>query len=250
MNHANVDPFFENIPAYALGALDAEESRALEAHLQTCPSCQAELESYRKVGENLLMAAPPQDPPAALRRQLQARLPSAQKARRPRPGWSLGQLNLGQLGLATAAILLLVLNLFSFLQIRSLQLQQERLARQLETSQTALAMLTYPDSETLPLEGPGIVGTLLLDRDRNVALLTAWNLPDLQADQTYQVWLIDPQGGRTSGGIFEPESELPFTSATIISADSLANYVGIGVTVEPAGGSPQPTGERVFKVDF
>src|SRR4030065_954217 len=92
------DSFLENIPAYALGALDAEESLALEAHLQTCQSCQAELASYRRVGENLLLANPPQPPSAALRKRLQARLPSAQKAPRPRFSWSLVQLGLAGAG--------------------------------------------------------------------------------------------------------------------------------------------------------
>lgn len=245
MTHEPGDPFLENIPAYALGALDADESRALEAHLQSCAACQAELASYRRVSENLLLATPPHMPPPELRNRLQARLPKAQLAPKPRFSWSLSQL-----GLAGAVALLLILNIFSFLQIRSLQSHQAQLTRQLETSQTALAMLSYPDTQTLYLEGSGIIGTLLLDKERNVALLTAWDLPQLQPDQTYQIWLIDPQGGRTSGGIFQPEPELPFTSATIFSAGSLANYVGIGVTVEPAGGSSQPTGERVFKVDF
>ncbi|HEX9333518.1 MAG TPA: zf-HC2 domain-containing protein, partial [Anaerolineales bacterium] len=60
-------PFRENIPAYALGALDAEEAAALEAHLQTCASCRDELAAYRTTSENLLMTLPPQLPSAALR---------------------------------------------------------------------------------------------------------------------------------------------------------------------------------------
>jgi len=250
MTHEPVDPFLENIPAYALGALDADESRLLEAHLQSCASCQAELASYRRVGERLLLAIPPQPPPAALRKRLQARLPGVQKAARPRFSWTLGQFGLGQLGLTAAVALLLVMNLLSFFQIRSLQSQQAELAHQIETNQTALAMLTYPDTQTVSLQGTGVIGTLLLEKERNVALLTVWHMPELPADQTYQIWLIDPQGGRTSGGIFTPESELPYTSVSVYSTGSLADYVGLGVTVEPAGGSSQPTGERIFKVDF
>jgi hypothetical protein len=30
----------------------------------------------------------------------------------------------------------------------------------------------------------------------------------------------------------------------------LSSYIGIGVTVEPAGGSDQPTGERVIRINF
>jgi anti-sigma factor RsiW len=40
----------ENIPAYAIGALDADESAALESHLETCASCRTELAEYRSLG--------------------------------------------------------------------------------------------------------------------------------------------------------------------------------------------------------
>src|SRR5215207_9254808 len=97
----------ENIPAYALGALDVEDVRALEAHLQTCEACQAELTSYRQLSDSLLTAMTPKQPSAALRKRLQSRLPSAQKTARPRVTWSLGQLAMG-----AAIALLLILNLF------------------------------------------------------------------------------------------------------------------------------------------
>lgn len=235
----------ENIPAYVLGSLDADERQSLELHLKDCEWCQAELVSYRNVSENLLLAATPHDPPVALRKRIQARLPSAQKANRRRFTWPLSQF-----GIAAVITLLIVVNIFSFSQILLLRSQQNRLLHQVETSQIAMAMLSYPDTQTISLDGQGIVGTLLLDKNRNIALLTIWNLPQVQTDQTYQIWLIDPQGERTSAGVFQPESELPFTSASIYSHDELTDYVGLGVTIEPAGGSDEPTGERLFIVDF
>jgi anti-sigma-K factor RskA len=35
-----------------------------------------------------------------------------------------------------------------------------------------------------------------------------------------------------------------------MSDGNLSDFTGIGVTVEPYGGSDQPTGPRIFKVDF
>src|SRR5512141_561985 len=99
----------ENIPAYALGALDAEDARALEAHLQSCEACRAELVGYRAISDNLLMTVPPQLPSPTLRKRLQSRLPSAQstqKTRKPRLAWSLGRLALG-----SALVLLFAMNL-------------------------------------------------------------------------------------------------------------------------------------------
>jgi len=45
-------PYLENIPAYAIGALDAEDVSALETHLQTCASCRTELAEYRVLSES------------------------------------------------------------------------------------------------------------------------------------------------------------------------------------------------------
>ena len=56
--------FREKLSAFALGALDADEVPALEAHLQSCASCRAELEEYRAIGDGLLMALPPRPPSA------------------------------------------------------------------------------------------------------------------------------------------------------------------------------------------
>ncbi len=238
----------ENLPAYALGALDAEEARALEAHLRGCESCRAELADYRLVSENLLAATPPRQPSPALRKRLQSRLPSAQAVpttARPRFAWSFSRLTVG-----AALLLLLGLNLISLAQMRALQRQQLSVQRQLQNNQAALAMLSYPGTESLPIDAGNVSGTVLLDRDRNTAALVAWNLPELTEAQIYQIWLIEPDGHRVSAGLFRSQTDLPYTTQPVFWSQDISNFVGMGVTIEPAGGSEQPTGPRVFKVDF
>lgn len=238
-------PFIDNIPAYALGALDAEDVAALESHLRTCASCRTELAEYRKVSASLLTAIPPQNPPAALRRRLQNQLPSARKPARPQWTWSFGQI-----ATAFAVVALLVLNLASFTQVRQMQSRQAQLLEKIENSEVALAMLSSPGVEQIPINGDVVSGTLLLDRDNNKAVLIVESLPQLDEGQTYQAWLVQPDGGRISAGLFKPEDgQFPMTK-TISSENPFSNYQGIGVTVEPAGGSDAPTGERIFHVDF
>ena len=235
----------ENLPAYALGALDLEELAALEAHLQTCESCQTELAKYRSLSDNLLMATPPRQPPAALRKKLQSRLPSAQKTARPRFAFSFGNVALGG-----ALALLVFMNVFSFLQMRTIQNQQTSLLQQLKTNQFALSMLAYPGTRSLPIAAANFSGSVLVDTEHNTAAVITWLLPELPSDQTYQIWLIEPDGHRVSAGTFRPQSNSTYTTQPVFSKQPLDKFVGIGVTVEPAGGSDQPTGPRVFKVDF
>jgi anti-sigma-K factor RskA len=237
--------FKADLPAYALGVLDAEEASALESHLQTCESCQTELAEYRALSDNLLMATPPRQPSAALRKSLQSRLPSAQKPARPRFAWSFGKLALG-----VALALLVVMNLFSLAQTRQIQNQQASLLQQLKSNQFALSMLAYPGTRSLPIAATEFSGSVLVDTEHNTAAVITWRLPELPADQTYQVWLIEPNGHRVSAGIFRPQPDSTYTTKAVFSKEPLDNFVGIGVTVEPAGGSEQPTGPRVFIVDF
>jgi len=245
MSQSEHTPFIENIPAYALGALDADDVAALESHLETCTSCRTELAEYRDLSESLLTAIPPTQPSAMLRRRLQSQLPSAREKSRPQFQW-----NISRLAAGLAILVLLALNFSSFQQIRKIQNEQAQLVNQMNDAQIALAMLSYPGVERLSIDGENLAGSLLLDNDRNIATLIVWNMPQLQEKQTYQVWLIDPQGGRIGAGIFRPQTGQAYTTQVISTDKGFSNFVGIGVTVEPTGGSDQPTGERVLKVDF
>ena len=171
----NTDPFIGDIPAYAIGALDSAEIAALESHLLTCEVCRVELSTYATLSEQLLLAVPPKQPSTMLRRKLQAHLPSARKASRPRFSWSFTQISVG-----FAMFVLLALSIFSIFQTQKLVQQQSKLARQVETSQIAMAAMSYPETKAIPITAENISGTLLLAKEQNVAVIITWNLPVLK----------------------------------------------------------------------
>jgi anti-sigma-K factor RskA len=237
--------FQENLAAYALGSLDPEEAALLDAHLTTCESCRAELAEYQNVGSGLMAALPPRPPAARVRRALQKRLAGEARRTRPQFNWALGQLAVAGLLLA-----LVGLNLLTVYQVYRLQREQAELLGQHTSEQTAIAMLAYPSTKTLTFNENGVSGSLLVDKQRNLVAVFAWNLATPPSGKTYQMWLIDPQGDRTSGGLISPEADYPFVMAVVQSPQPLTNFVGLGITVEPAGGSVKPTGPRVLRVDF
>ena len=240
-------PFEENLAVYALGALDMEEAAALRAHLQTCDSCRAKLAGYERVGMGLLSALPPRAPRPALKQALAARLPGAKATivRRWHNNWGFG------LAAAVLTLALLVgINLFTFFRLRELQSQQLELTRRLEIEQTALAMIASSGARTLALSDGQVTGSLVINNGNNSGMLIISNLPALQVEETFQIWLIKPEGDRVSAGLFNADTQSAITLVSFASRGSFQDYRGIGVTIEPSGGSDQPTGPKVLGVEF
>lgn len=252
MSEKNHFPHRENLAAYALGALDTDEIHALEAHLKECQDCRSELADYQTITSGFLHSTSPINPPPELRQKLAARLPSQQARSTSVPAPLFGRYSPGQVAIVILVLFLLGLNIYSSVQIRDLQQQQSTLAELLSNEQTAIAMLAYPSTQALPISADvqDLTGSVLVDRKKRIAVLVLWNLPDLDIGQTYQIWLIDAEGSRVSGGLFTPADENRYTTTTVWAPVPIGEFQGLGVTVEPSGGSPGPTGPRVLAVDL
>jgi anti-sigma-K factor RskA len=239
------ETYRENLAAYALDALDQQEIEPLEAHLRTCDACRADLEAYREIQAGLLFAVPARTPPSRVRRTLTQRLEPSRA--RGRPGL---KLSWNQALAAGAFVLLLGMALASIVQVRQLQQQQAHAEAEDRSTQTLISMLAYPNTKSIRFDQNGIAGSALIDEERGLVGLFVWHLPPVEAGKTYQIWLIEPSGERTSGGFLEPETGYPFVTAAIHVPGSLQDFTGLGVTTEPLGGSAAPTSPRLFGVDF
>jgi Anti-sigma-K factor rskA, C-terminal/Putative zinc-finger len=245
MNQNPHDSFLEDIPAYVLGTLSRSEAAALQAHLATCQICQDELKRYQQIGDGLMGAILPlQTPPSAVKNRLLGSL-EEERALVPSPArWSFKQWAFG-----TIALVLIGMNLISFLQIRDLHREQAQLARQVEKSHTILGMLTA-STEIHPVSGEDVSGNLLLDREKNLSYLLVWDLPPLPGDLVYQIWLVGPEGERVEAGWFRPQEDHPFTSAALVTPRAFTEFVRVEVTIEPLGGSNTPTGEQILSAEY
>jgi len=231
--------------AHALGALTAKEAAALGAHLAVCPSCQHEAQAYQAIGEGFLHAVAERVPPPRVRAKLLATLAEERRlAASPR------RISFSTSGALAGLVLALGVSAGLLTQVIGLQRQMNSLGEQLQVNQTALALVAYPGARSLPVVGENAGGTVVVDADQHLGVLIAWGLPALDASRTYQVWMIAADGTRTSGGMFTVSRAMPYTSAVFQAESPLSAYRGIGVTVEPAGGSLAPTGPRVLRADF
>ena len=240
--------FEELLAAYALDALAPEEQRQIEVHLQDCETCQGILASYQGVKEALLFAPVPKAPPRKLRARLLKQID--QRSETPQRRRAIQRVPATAFGLALGLIVLLAANIgFLFQSQRLLDQGQDALAQQ-QAGQTAVAIASYPSSQVALIEEDGVRGTVVYDPDLPVGVMYVWGLQPPPEDQAYQAWLVDAQGQRLSGGLLTFSEDTGFGWLMIEAPLPFAEYSGLGVTLEPAGGSPAPTGPRILGADL
>jgi anti-sigma-K factor RskA len=117
------------------------------------------------------------------------------------------------------------------------QFEQNR--RQISTLLTVNQLVTLDGTDSAPTAR----GTLFMGEEAMVLLLEG--LQPLPAGQTYQLWLIPADSEPISAGLIEVSN----TAAPSLTAESslpTTTFSAVGLSVEPAGGSLQPTGEIVL----
>jgi anti-sigma-K factor RskA len=177
-------------------------------------------------------------------------------------------------GVSAAALLILLLSLFyiqqlqtqlngandqlgqleervSELETANVQLEQanQNLLQQMQTDQARLMLIANADPDrTLQLSNPegepGAGGTFYVRDDEG--LLMWHGLESLPQDKSYQLWLIPPaEGAPVPAGLLEMDADTPDWLTVQIPPDA-QNFAAVGVSIEPAGGSPAPTGPIVL----
>lgn len=137
-------------------------------------------------------------------------------------------------------------------RLREVTVQSEELAgyRQgLQEAQEKLAVLTASGVEVCSLfpvkdrltASP--TATLFVAPDHQHWYLRIDDLEPSPKGHAYQLWFITDQGVQVSGGTFDPR---PGARIEMTSETMPGGTVAVSVTLEPAGGSTQPSGEPLL----
>jgi len=226
------------LPAYATGSLDADELQRVDEHLLNCWICREESRAFQAVADELSFVLPAAEPSPELRDRLMQRVGSTrskvpERASRPVSAPSFWQRLLPVWGVAS---LLLIVGLAASTFV---------LWQRVDNLKVATApggMRAVPLSATDA--APRATGFVLVSTDGEDGALIVDGLPPLGESEQYQLWLIR-DGKRTSGAVFSTD-EKHYGGTRIRAPRSLLEYSAVGITVEPAGGSPQPTGQQVL----
>ncbi|MFG3224755.1 anti-sigma factor domain-containing protein [Kitasatospora sp. NPDC048194] len=226
--------------AYAAHALDPDESAEFEHHLARCAACAQEVTEFAATLARL-GGAQAVLPPPDLKARVMAALPTLrQDAPRTAPvqGRRGGRLAKGWAKLALAACLALAAGAGGIAVQQHQQAEQARArAAALQQQQERLAgLLTAPDARTATAaaQGGNGLGTVVWSHSRGQVGFLASGMPAPAAGTTYELWFDD-------AGTMRPAGLLPTGDGSLLLTGALDGASGIGVTVEPAGGSAHPT---------
>ncbi|WP_122260671.1 anti-sigma factor [Ornithinimicrobium cerasi] len=227
-------------PAYAVDALDPAERARFETHLTSCPGCAALVQELQEAAVEL-SAGLEAEPPAALRaRVLEAvrieaahvdgghvddvvvPLRPAHRAQGPsrrRGGrW---------LTAAAAAAAVVVAGVWGVSELRP-----DDPAQQVVSASDAREYSATTSVGTV---------TVISSSTRDAAVL---RLPDdvepPPAGSVYQAWFVGTDGSARSAGLLPAEV---LESGEVVLEGTPAGAAAVGLSVEPDGGSPQPTTE-------
>lgn len=227
--------------AYALYALEPDERVNFEEHLAQCHACQQEVEELRATAVRLGAAeqlVPAPRVKAGLLAEI-ARTRQLPPLRTAEPGPTAAVVShprrFSRWG-GRLAVPAMVASVTAALTFGVIADRADRRADQAAAQHHAMvSLLSAADLRTVTstTTGGGFA-TVLVSRSRDTVLFTAGRLPNLPTDRRYQLWFIGTSGARSAGMLDQRIGE-PVLCHGVGTAGQL------GVTVEPATGSTQPT---------
>ncbi len=123
----------------------------------------------------------------------------------------------------------------------------ERARRSERRTDAIAAVLAASDAMTRTAEpADGARGTVVVSRSLDEAVLLTSGLASPPSGKAYQLW-FDDGGTMRSAGLLDPHHR---TAEAVLLEGSVDRASGVGVTVEPAGGSTEPTSAPLALLPF
>ena len=193
----------DDLEAYVLGALEPAEAAAFESHLAECSACRDGVASYGAV-LRALRALPVAAPPPPPR------------VGRPPLGWIVAVAAAVVAGIAVG----------------------HRAPAPPDADVVAIAEMVAAHPREVALAGASARGTAIIGRGGTRTAFVISGLPAPPPGRGYQVW-VRGASVRSPGMLHRTGDGLEIL---VVPGDVLAGARRIGITIEPAGGSPARTG--------
>ncbi|MDP9238642.1 MAG: anti-sigma factor [Chloroflexota bacterium] len=236
MNCSHID---ELLGAYALGAVSYDDADIIREHMTACRRHDSDLEELRSTARRIAAAAEQVPPPSSLRSRVVAAIDAEPDAGRASPArlgpaahrtirlsrpltWGLG-------AVAAAVIVGLLAWNVALLQGRDDSLQRL-------STRTHLVVSLHSD-------GANGAGSVIYFPDEKQALVVGDGLKQLESNaSTYQLWEV-ADGQAKSIGLMRADAS--GQAVIVVPFEGQLGHTLV-ITIEPAGGSAQPTSKPIL----
>jgi anti-sigma-K factor RskA len=206
----------EDVAAYALGALEPEQARAFERHVETCELCRTDLATLRPAVDALPATAQPVDPPPDLKKRIMSVVEAEAKQRRA-----------AEKGPARE-------------RRRSFRLVPAFAAAACAVALAAIVVTSGgedPKNITATLAPMGASAELRMDDDRGTLVLEGMQPPP--DGRVYQVWKVKGANApEPTDALFRPSMD---GRVSVTVPGGMDDVDEVLVSTEPPGGSKRPT---------
>jgi anti-sigma-K factor RskA len=252
----NCDQLRDMFEAYALGALDAPERAALDAHLTTgCPDCAKSVAEARWLVSQLHYLAPEATPSDVLKGRLMQTVRSEAQAAKP-PAPSEAAIPLWMWAGVAALFVATVYSAWNAQRLtREIQRADQNAAIILQHRHALETQLEDARREATILVDPASVKIALASSDPQAPPLEAtWHsklgivlsgqkVPAPSGDRVLQLWLVPKAPGAKPipSLTLRPDADGKFVLLVSNPPELMAETKALAITEEPAGGSSAPT---------
>lgn len=209
--------------AYSLGIAEDPERAGIAEHLaRNCPECIGGVRSAMATVMALSGTVPLVEPPKDLRNRVIGMVD--RKSKRPFFGFVLPW--------AVSAAMVIVL--------LGVVISTRRPNPDTAKLEQALAILNDPAARevTFGETAQPSRGRLFVSGSKGVVLIAS-SLPAIEANKTFQLWVIPAKGNPVPSGTFRGDANS--TAVYVRPGPVQTDAAALALTVEPEGGSPQPT---------
>ncbi len=215
------DELRQDYTSYALGIADDPERSEIAEHLaRKCPDCVRGLASAMATVTAMSGAVRVTEPPAHLRRRVMAAV-----EKKPKRSWA-------------ATFVPWAITAAMSIALVAIGLSGRRQLGDTPKLQQALSILNDPATRDVT----SAKGRVFVNPGKGVVFIGA-GLPRIDSGRTFELWVIPVKGNPVPAGVFR---SLPDATAVFVQPGPVENAAAIAVTVEPDGGSAQPTTTPLF----
>jgi anti-sigma-K factor RskA len=249
----------EDLALHAMQALTAEESAAVQAHVEECEVCRAELAATMGDLALVALSADPQPLPEGARERFLSRIAEDAKQAEhharlakiiPFNPVVVGRVSVWAPRVAVAALLIIAAGLSWEVMHLDIRLRHEtaelhRMAEESARAQAVVDTLNAPAAQRVLLTSvktpPAPTGRAVYVPATGALVFQGNNLASLPADKTYELWVIPANGSAPiPAGLFRPDAA-GNASVLLPELPKGVPAKAFGITVEKASGSDTPT---------